>query len=170
MEKVLIIGSNGAGKSTFSFSLAEGTGLPLIHIDQIYWCGNWQVTPQAEFDQLVLAEALKPSWIIEGNNIRSLPGRLQHADTVFWFEFPPLICIKNILIREWRYRGAARPDMPEGCKSRLSLKFLLYACRFNRRNRKNIAAMLEKVPHVQVIRFTGRRQVAAYLHSLNMEG
>lgn len=49
MERVVIIGSNGAGKSTFSYALADKTGLPLIHLDQIYWHDDWQVTPREEF-------------------------------------------------------------------------------------------------------------------------
>ena len=88
MERILIIGSNGAGKSTFSYKLAEKTGLPLIHLDQIYWYGDWQVTPREQFEQIVLEEAKKSKWIIEGNNMKSLEQRLKYADAVFWFEFP----------------------------------------------------------------------------------
>ena len=40
MKRILIIGSNGAGKSTFSFALAEKLHLPLVHLDQLYWRGN----------------------------------------------------------------------------------------------------------------------------------
>ena len=36
MERVLIIGSNGAGKSTFSFRLAEKTGLPVVQIGRAH--------------------------------------------------------------------------------------------------------------------------------------
>lgn len=165
MQKILIIGSNGAGKSTFSYALAEQLDLPLIHIDQIYWRGCWEVTPQAEFENAVVEEAQKEKWIIEGNNIKSLEQRLPYADTVFWFEFPPLFCIINIFKREWRYRGSVRPDMPDECVSRLRLSFLRYAWHFNKRNRTRIKAMLSQYTHVKVIRFTGRRQVKKYLKS-----
>lgn len=94
MQRILMIGSNGAGKSTFSFRLSETLELPLVHIDQIYWRGCWDVTPEVEFDRIVRGEAAKDRWIIEGNNIRSLPDRLIRADTVFWFEFPPSLCVE----------------------------------------------------------------------------
>ncbi len=166
MKKVLIIGSNGAGKSTFSYALAEKTGLPLIHLDQIYWHGNWQVTPYDEFLSTVNNEIQKEEWIIEGNNIRSFDQRLPYADTVFWFEFPPIVCIFNILKREWKYRNKARPDMPEGCISRVDFKFLKYAWSFNKKNRQRITEMLENAANVNVIRFTTRRQVNKYLNTL----
>lgn len=34
MERVMVIGSNGAGKSTFSYELSSKTELPRIHIDK----------------------------------------------------------------------------------------------------------------------------------------
>ena len=69
MKRILIIGSNGAGKSTFSCRLAERTRLPLIHIDKLYWRNHWEVTPRQEFEELVCVQAKKPEWIIEGNKI-----------------------------------------------------------------------------------------------------
>ena len=169
MKRILIIGSNGSGKSTFSFALEEILGLPLVHIDQIYWRDAWEVTPQEEFRQLVLQEAQKDCWIIEGNHIRTLCDRLAFADTLFWFEFAPIVCLWGILCREFRFRGKARPDMPEGCISRLEISFLRYAWSFNRKNRVRIQEALSAAPHVKVIRFTCRRQVEQYIQRLQEE-
>ena len=41
MKKVLVIGSGGAGKSTFSRSLGELTGIEVIHLDKLYWHPDW---------------------------------------------------------------------------------------------------------------------------------
>lgn len=166
MKRILIIGSNGAGKSTFSFALAEKLNLPLIHIDQIYWHGNWEVTPPEDFQERLLQEVQKDEWIIEGNNVRSLDQRLRYADTVFWFEFPPLLCTKDIIRREVRYRGKARPDMPETCISKFQLSFLRYAWNFNKTYRERITKLLREAAHVDVIRFTNRRQVKKYLQKV----
>ena len=85
MKRILIIGSNGAGKSTFSYQLAERTHLPFIHIDRLYWRNNWEVTPRQEFEELVCAQAQKPEWIIEGNNIGSLDHLLKkHWQNDYW--------------------------------------------------------------------------------------
>lgn len=166
MQRILMIGSNGAGKSTFSFRLSETLELPLVHIDQIYWRGCWDVTPEVEFDRIVRGEAAKDRWIIEGNNIRSLPDRLIRADTVFWFEFPPLLCVWNILRRELKYRGQVRPDMPDQCVSRCDLAFLKMVWAFNRKNRNRIQALLSQYDHLSVIRFTNYCQVRRYWKQL----
>jgi adenylate kinase family enzyme len=41
MQRVLVIGSGGAGKSTFARRLAQWASLPLIHLDAIYWHPGW---------------------------------------------------------------------------------------------------------------------------------
>ena len=166
MERILIIGGNGAGKSTFSYALAKKLGLPLIHLDQIYWHGCWEVTPREEFLEKVMEEAQKDRWIIDGNNVRSLNQRLPYADTVFWFEFPPIVCVTNILKREWKYRKQVRPDMPDACVSRLDLPFLKVAWQFNKKHRATIEKQLKEAEHVQVIRFTNYRQVKKFLEAL----
>lgn len=165
MKRVLIIGGNGAGKTTFSYKLSAKAGLPLIHIDKIYWRNHWEVTPREEFEKIILSEEQKPCWIIEGNNIRSLEQRLQYADTVFWFEFPPLICVINLLRRHIKYRKKARPDMPDGCTSRMDLDFLKTAWKFNQRNHARIVTLLHNSDDIDVIRFTNYRQVRKYLRT-----
>jgi len=168
MKRILIIGSNGAGKSTFSYQLAERTHLPLIHIDRLYWRNNWEVTPRQEFEELVCAQAQKPEWIIEGNNISSLEQRLKYADTAFWFEFPPALCLWNVLKRQLRYRDKVRPDLPDQCVSKLNLRFLRDVWRFNRKNHARIAQKLE-TSQAQVIHFSNYRQVKKYLRSQVMK-
>ena len=166
MKRVLIIGSNGAGKSTFSYALAEKTNLPLIHLDQLYWRNNWEITPKEEFLSLVSAEAQKPCWIIEGNNIRSLEERLQFVDTVFWFEFPPALCVWNVLKRTFKYHGQVRPDMPDECVSRLNVGFLKDVWRFNKKNHARIREKLAVSKDILVVRFTNYKQVRAFFESL----
>lgn len=166
MERVLIIGSNGAGKTTFSYALAEKTGLPLVHLDRLYWRNCWEMTPREEFNALISAEAQKPRWIIEGNNIRSIAERLKYADTVFWFELPPAVCVLSVLKRVAKYWGRVRPDMPDQCVSRLDLKFLREVWNFNRKNHDRIAKILEAQDGVKVMRFTNRKQAKSYLNAL----
>ncbi len=166
MERVMVIGSNGAGKSTFSYELSAKTELPCIHIDKIYWQNYWEVTPREEFERRVLAEAQKPYWIIEGNNVRSLNQRLQYADTVFWFEFSPILCMINILKREFKYRNKVRPDMPDECISKLNINFMKDVWKFNKKNHAKIELFLTNARDVKVIRFTNYRQVRKYFKNI----
>ena len=88
MKKVLIIGNTGAGKTTFAKALSEKTGLPLIHLDKIFWYGNWEHISPEEFDEKLSEILSRDEWIIDGNYNRTLERRLEFADTVFFFELP----------------------------------------------------------------------------------
>ena len=37
MKKIIVIGCPGSGKSTFSKVLHKYTGIPLYHLDRMYW-------------------------------------------------------------------------------------------------------------------------------------
>jgi len=161
----LVIGTNGAGKTTFSRRLSEITGLPLVHIDRLYWRGNWETTPREEYHASLSAEANKENWIIDGNGLSIIEDRLCRADTVFWLELPPLKCVINVVKREMKYRGTARPDMPEGCIERLDLKFLRDVWRFNKKNRKRILDLLGKYD-VKVVHITSHRQSEKVLKNI----
>ena len=78
MDRVLIVGGNGAGKSVFAKALAEKSGLPLVHLDALYWKEGWQPAAPEEFDKLLARELKKPRWILDGNIRRTLPLRLQY--------------------------------------------------------------------------------------------
>ena len=62
MRRVLIIGNAGSGKSTFARKLAEKTGLPLVHLDKLYWHGNWEHLSREEFDTAMQTELEKDAW------------------------------------------------------------------------------------------------------------
>ena len=88
MERVMIIGCGGSGKSTVARQLGEKTGLPVVHLDQIFWSpGNWQHLEKEEFDSLLRIELGKPRWILDGNFNRTIEMRLERCDTVIYQDF-----------------------------------------------------------------------------------
>ena len=142
MRRVLVIGSPGAGKSTLSHQLAQRTGLPLHHLDRMFWLPGW-VERDREQGRATLGEVLATeSWIIDGNYGSTLPMRLERADTVIWLDYPTWLCLVRVFKRWWQYRGRARPDMTEDCPENLNLEFLTYVINFRRAWRKRNAAAL----------------------------
>src|SRR5256886_17527246 len=67
MKRTLVIGSGGTGKTTVARRLAQRTGLPLIHLDLLYWRPGWQPTPGEEWHETVRRLVAGESWIIDGN-------------------------------------------------------------------------------------------------------
>ena len=77
MERIMIIGCGGAGKSTLARQLGEKLNLPVVHLDKLFWHPGWVESEKAEIDEKILREMQKDQWIIDGNYTRTLPQRLK---------------------------------------------------------------------------------------------
>lgn len=173
MRRVAIIGGNGSGKTTFARQLARRTGLPLVHLDRLYWSEDWTPRAAGEFDRLLAAELEKSEWILDGNIRRTLPERLPHCDTIFYFDFPAIACFRGAFQRVWKNRGRSRPDMGGRCVERFdrkTWKFLLSTLSFNRKNRPFYREALARCPNAEVIVFKSRRQACRWLAGARREG
>ena len=168
MDRVVIIGGNGSGKSTFAKRLHTITGLPLVHLDRLLWYGEWQTRERAEFDALLDAELEKEAWIIDGNYNRTIPKRLSYCDTVFYFDFSTLRCLLGVTWRVLTNLGRVRDDMGGNCRERFDLSFYKAILRFNKTHRQRYHALLEEAVHSgkTVVIFHNRRQVNKYIKTI----
>lgn len=165
MQRILVIGSPGAGKSTLSHALAARTGLPLFHLDKLFWLPGW-VERDREEGRAELAEVLAGErWIIDGNYGSTLPMRIARADTVVWLDYPTWLCLGRVFKRWWQCRGTARPDMTEDCPENLNLEFLLYVLNFRRAWQHRNDAALDQF-NGRVLRFANSRPAAEWLDQL----
>lgn len=169
LERIIIIGNAGAGKSTFAKALAKKLALPLVHLDQLYWTGSWETIPRDKFDLLLQKELEKPRWIIDGNFNRTIPHRLQYCDTVFYLDMPTITCLWGITKRILANYGKVRQDMGGSCTERFDRqKLALYknVITFNRSHRKMYRQLLSEAQNISVITFRNRKQIKKYLNSI----
>ena len=161
----VIIGPNGSGKSTFSKKLGEKTGLPVVHLDKIWWRENWEYISREEFDILLRAELEKEEWIIDGNFERTLEERMKYCDTVFYFDFSTVQCLFGVTERVIKNFGKTKADMGGNCPERFDPEFYKAVLRFNKKNRPKTKILLEKYKP-KVIVFKNRKQANDFLNSL----
>jgi adenylate kinase family enzyme len=167
MKRVMIIGCGGAGKSTLARKLGEKTGLPVVHLDQIWWApGNWQHIEKPEFDEKLAVELEKPRWILDGNFNRTIEARLEACDTVIYLDYPRLVCIKNWLGRVIKNWGRHRSDMTEGCTEWFDPEFVKWIWNFNKNNRARYYELLNNAGDKKVVILKSRRQAQKFLDSL----
>ncbi len=169
MQRIIIIGCPGSGKSRLSKILAKRLNLPLVHLDKLFWKPNWQEVSKEEFDELLIKELEKPAWILDGNFSRTLKLRLQYADHVILMNYPTLVCVFRILKRVIINRGKTRDDMTEGCNERLDLSFLKYVRGFKK---KRLPQMLETLQNssVPVTQIRNKRELKQFISSIEKQG
>ena len=169
MKRILIIGSAGSGKTTFSKQLAQKLQLPLVHLDTLYWCGNWEHLSRDQFDAALQAELEKNAWILDGNFNRTISHRLAYCDTVFFFDLPTITCLWGITKRLFQNYGKTRSDMGGNCPEQFDRqKLSLYKnvlC-FHRQHRKEYYTLLENSKNIHYHIFKNRKAAKAFLESL----
>lgn len=166
MERIMIIGCPGSGKTTLALALAEKLDLPLVHLDVLGWRGKWEKVPRDEFDALLRDAVAQPRWIIDGNYARTIPLRLERCDTVIYLDFPRTVSTLGVLQRVVTNHGRSRPDMGGDCPERFDPKFLKFAWTFSRENRAKYHAMLDEARHARKVVLRSRREVAQFLAAL----
>ena len=166
MERILIIGCGGAGKSTLARQLGDQLNLPVVHLDKLFWHPGWVESTKEEIDEKIMAEMEKPQWIMDGNYNRTLPERIKHCDTIIYLDFSRFACIRGVLKRVITTYGTVRPDMGEGCPERFDWEFLQWVWNYNRDKRDANYRLLNETVGVETIVLKNRRMVKRFLQSL----
>lgn len=151
MKKIIIIGSGGAGKSTFARRLGELTGIEVFHLDKLYWKPNWQEPPKEEWKKLLETKLEKDEWIMDGNFGGTLEMRLKYCDTVIFLDLPRTVCIYRTLKRWIKYRNTNRPDMTVGCNEKFDLEFLGWVWNFPKTKKPKIEEKLKTLEKEKTI-------------------
>jgi adenylate kinase family enzyme len=149
MERVVVVGSVGAGKSTLATRLSQRANLPVVHLDLLFWRAGWTPAPRdealAELAQAVGGER----WILEGNFLSSRDDgwdeRFERADTVVFLDFPRRTCFWHVVKRVVRDRRASRPDLPDGCREGLGLSVIRWIWSYRATDRPRVLRILERL-------------------------
>lgn len=172
MQRVLVMGSSGSGKSTFARWLSDITGIPFISLDALYWRSGWVTSDNAEFGQRVAEVARQPQWVIDGNCTRYGAGELRRevSDTVIWFDLPRRTCMFGIMKRIASSYGRVRPEMAEGCPEKIDFEFFHYVWTYRRQQRPKLLEYFQGLRADQsLVCFTDRMQADDYLREITVK-
>lgn len=147
MQRIMVLGCCGSGKSSFSKKLHAINKIELFHLDKHYWKPDWKESEPAEWNITVKKLAEKSAWIIDGNYGGTIDHRLKRADTIFFLDYTTLQCLYRITKRTIQYYGTTRPDMTEGCNERFDFDFFHYVAIFNLKKRKKLMNKLNSHKH-----------------------
>ena len=162
MQKVIIIGCPGSGKTTFAEKLQKATGLPLYYLDAIWHKPDRTHITREDFDERISAILNTFEWIIDGNYNRTIEMRLQKCDTVFLFDLPVELCLQGAIDR----LGRKGYDLP-WIEQELPPSFRQSIENFAQDCLPHIYELLEKYSgDKQVIVFHSREAADAYLHTI----
>lgn len=169
VRRIAILGSPGSGKSTVSRQLGAITGIPVVHLDKLYWKPGWVEPARHQWATLQEELVQRDAWIIDGNYGGTAHIRIQSADTIIFLDPPRWVCLYRAIKRALQYRGKTRSDMGQDCPEKVDGEFLRYIWRFRSQQRPQLLKRLEAVQHEKmvVVLRTGR-DVRQYLAELSV--
>lgn len=162
MNKIIIIGCPGSGKTTFAEKLQKCTGLPLYYLDAIWHKPDKTHIPREEFDQRIAEIFETPKWIIDGNYKRTIEMRMKQCDTVFLFDLPVEMCLQGVTDRV----GKERYDLP-WLETQVDPEFRQFIEDFPKDTLPYIYELIEKYKDgKRVIIFKSREEADGFIEKL----
>jgi adenylate kinase family enzyme len=153
--------------------LAELAGLPVVHLDCIFWRANWEAAPRDEARRQLAAAAERELWILDGSFLAEARAgqaepRFDRADTVIFLDPPRRVCIWRVLTRLVRDRGRTRADLPQGADEGFDLPLLRWIWRYPHTDGPRVLELLEQLETrgVATHRLRSRADVRRFLRSL----
>lgn len=158
MQKIIIIGCPGSGKSTFARALHRKTGIPLYYLDMLYWNEDKTTVSKDVFLERLKQVLSEENWIIDGNYGSSMELRMAECDTVFFLDYDSDICLSGIKDR----LGKQRPDMP-WIETQEDPEFTEFIKSYNTDSRPKVIELLKKYNDKDIVIFKNRDEAESYL-------
>jgi len=157
MERIAIVGSTGAGKTTLARKLHSILNIKVVHLDRVFWQPGWKRKPKDTREDILENIIQDKMWIIEGTYLSLSDPCLNAADTIIFLDIKSSICLRRIVRRHrpfWRLRGLIlkqkreyqelrRRDLPEGSVDKLTLLFIVKVIFFPVLGRRKLIKKLE---------------------------
>jgi len=144
MQRTLVLGSSGSGKSTFARQLGQLLQVQVIHLDSFFWQPNWVATPAQEWQQKLERLLHIDSWVMDGNYTASLDLRLSFADTVIFLDLNRFICLARCIKRLLQNWGRNRDELAPGCYEKMDWEFFQWIWNYPSAKRPGILKRLEE--------------------------
>ena len=173
MERIVVIGSSCAGKSTFAEQLAKQLNIEYIELDQLHWLPNWEERPDSEFRDLVKTATANDTWVIDGNYnvVRDIVW--SRATTIIWLNhaFPVVIyrsvkrSITRVISKKELFAGNVESFRKTFC-SRHSI--ILWVLKTYHKKRKSYPKLLHQqtCKGTEIVELTNQSKVDDYLSML----
>ena len=158
MKKVIVIGCPGSGKSTVSRALHNKTGIPLYHLDMMYWNADKTTVEKSVFLERLSDVLEKDKWIIDGNYGSTMELRMAECDTAIFLDYPLDVCLDGIKER----RGKPRSDMP-WIETEEDAEFIEFIKSYHEQQRPMVLALIKKYGNKNIIVFKSRDEAEKFL-------
>ena len=160
MYRIAVIGGSGSGKSTFARKLRDVTGLPLYHLDNVFWNTDKTHVSREVFDRRLDIILGYKRYIVDGEYGRTLERRIAAADAVFYIDIPLSDRLDGAVERV----GKLHPDLP-WVEDALDPDFEKWIRDYDIDQRPVTLSLLEKYKEKDIIIFKSRKEADDFIRN-----
>ncbi len=174
MERVIVVGTTGSGKSKVSRALSQKLSLPCIQLDELFWEPGWTEPRNDIFLKKVEAATAGRSWIVDGNYGRTNHLTWPQADTVIWIDLPLWLTFYQNLSRSLK-RALSEEELWPGTGNKESLSklfskdsILLWLLKTYSLNREKYSQRMNdpEFSHINFIHLRSRNELKKFIAAL----
>ena len=101
MERIVVVGTSGSGKTTVARELAEILDIPHLEMDAVAHRDGWDSTPKEVFVHELHDFTNATEWVVDGNySSRDTPEVVwPRADTFVWLDLPRSTVMRRVVGR-----------------------------------------------------------------------
>lgn len=137
-------------------------GLPVVHMDNLYWNEDKTSISFDELNKKLLPYLQNEEWIVDGNYHDTLKLRLEYATDVFFLKMPREQCIEGILERI----DQPRDDIPWVETKKDAVELIEWTIDYEERTKADEEALLKEYPNVKVHIIKNRDDADKFLEKL----
>lgn len=173
LDRVVVVGTSGSGKTTFARTFAARTGCTHIELDAVHWLPDWQERPKEETREIISKAAAGERWVTDGNYGRLRDILWKRATAVVWlnYSFPQTFgrVLRRTVTRAWTKEelfSGNRESFRQSFLSRNSI--LLWVFQTYWKHRKEYRQILDSVEYapIRALEFRHPREADAFLANL----
>lgn len=122
MQRVVVIGATGSGKTTFAKKLAQCLSCDHYQIDELRFLANWETRTWEELRGILAGIIDRPAWVMDGNYSKVRDLTWGNADTVIWLNYSFPVAFSRLVKRTMR-RIITREELFGGCVETFQSQF-----------------------------------------------
>jgi adenylate kinase family enzyme len=155
IQRIAVVGTSGAGKTTTARLIAERLELRHVELDALHWDAHWTMVPLPVFRERVARALAGDAWVADGNYGKARDLVWPPAQLIVWLDYGLPVIFWRLFRRSLR-RSLSHEELWNGNRERLRDQFFsrdslfLWALQTNRRHRAEYVALLGRPEHAHL--------------------